>query len=187
MTPGAHFLISWLSTVEVLKKSRERTLVTLTGFAPDLDGFGIIIDKFTGTTELYIKYHHYLGHSILSALILASLAAVLSKSQKLIVWLLSFIVVHLHIACDVIGSKSPDGYQWPIYYLYPFKSDFELTWSGQWELNAWPNQLTIVILLLTSIYYSVTKKITFFEVFGERLNKEALNMYNKYIRKNKNA
>lgn len=145
MTPGAHLLISWLSTVEILKERRERTLVALTGVAPDLDGLGIIVDKFTGTTHYYFNYHHYLGHSIFSALFFATLASLFSKSQKLAVWLLSFLVVHLHLLGDIIGSKGPDGFHWPIYYLYPFNSTFELTWKHQWELDAWQNQVIIII------------------------------------------
>lgn len=61
MAPGSHLLISWLITVEIVKERRERALVALTGLAPDLDGAGIIIDFFTGTTQYYFKYHHYVG------------------------------------------------------------------------------------------------------------------------------
>ncbi len=76
-------------------------LVTLTGLAPDLDGAGIIIDFFTGTTQYYFKYHHYQGHSFLFAFLTASIAAFLAKSQKTLGWFLSLFVIHLHFICDL--------------------------------------------------------------------------------------
>jgi len=59
----------------------------------------------------------------------------------------------------------------PGYYHYPFKPDFELVWSGQWALNAWQNSVITFLLLLGCVFYAVTKKITFFEVFSQRLEK----------------
>ena len=41
---------------------------------------------------------------------------------------------HLHLLCDVIGSREIDNYQWP------FSNAWQWTWSGQWELSAWPNR-----------------------------------------------
>ena len=176
MIPGAHLMISWLSTVETLKQRRERMLVTLTGVAPDLDGLGIIADKISGTSNFYFEYHHYLGHSVFSAFALASIASLFATSQKIRVWFLSFIVVHLHILCDIIGSKGPDGYHWPVYYLYPLIPDFELTWAYQWELDAWQNTIILVLLLLACGYYALRKHISFLEVFSQRLDRKAFEM-----------
>lgn len=184
MSPGAHLLFSWLSGVEFLKKRRERVLVTLSGMAPDLDGLGIIIDRITDTTNYYIQYHHFLGHSIFSAICLSTLASMLAKEQKLRVWVLALLVVHIHIVCDIVGSKGSDGHQWPIYYLYPVAPAFGLTWEHQWELNAWQNLVIIGTLFCISGYYAATKQITFLEVFSRRLDKEAIVMYRKYIEKN---
>ena len=161
MAPGTHLLISWLSSVEFLKNRRERTLVTLSGIAPDLDGLGLAVDWVTGTTELYSKYHHYLGHSFMSSVILSLLSMFIAKVQRIRVFILTFFVAHLHIFCDVIGSRGPDGYQWPIYYLYPFNNDFEVVWSGQWELNAWQNQVILVLLMGLCVFYAVTRKISY--------------------------
>lgn len=183
MSPGAHLLISWLSGVEVLKATRQRALVALSGIAPDIDGLGAVIDKVSSTTNFYFEYHHKLGHSILSAVVVATIAAVLASSQKWAVFTLSFIAVHLHILCDVIGSKGPDGYQWPIYYLYPISSDLQLTWSGQWLLSGWQNQLIMLCLFIASGYYAVRKKITFLEVFSTRLDREAFKMFDRYVGK----
>lgn len=183
MSPGSHLLFSWLSTAEVLKARRERVLVSISGVAPDIDGLGLIIDKLTGSTNFYFQYHHYLGHSIFSAIVISTLVTLLAQSQKVVVFLLSFLLVHIHILFDVIGSKSPDGYQWPIYYFYPLNSEYGLTWSGQWELNAWQNNVIMLFLLLGCAYYAITKRITFLEVFSSHLNKEAFKMYSKYFSK----
>jgi len=92
MAPGAHLLTSWLTGVGFLKTKRERVIIALSGVAPDLDGAGIIVDTITGNSLYYEKYHHYLGHSLLAAIVLASLAGLLAKSQKSLVWALSFFV-----------------------------------------------------------------------------------------------
>lgn len=184
MTPGVHLLISWLSTVEVLRNRRERIVVAFSGVAPDLDGLGIIVDKITGTTNYYQNFHHYFGHSIVSAFVISAIAMLLAKSQRKLVWLMSFMLVHVHILCDIIGSKGPDGYHWPIYYLYPFNSKFKLTWEYQWELNAWPNLMILFLLICGCVYYGSSKKLTVLEVFSRRLDSAAQNMYGKYVRKN---
>jgi len=180
VAPGLHLLISWLTTVEIIKERRERALIALTGLAPDLDGAGIIVDFFTGTTQYYFKYHHYLGHSFLFAFLKASIAAFLAKSQKMLVWFLSLFIIHLHLICDLIGSRSPDGYQWPIYYFYPFNSYYGFVWAGQWELNAWQNQVIGLLLLIFCLYYLIVKKITFLEVFSKRLDSAAVGMYDRW-------
>ena len=57
-------------------------------------------------------------------------------------WLTAFLVFisfHLHLLCDLIGARGPDGDQWPIPYLKPFSNTLQLTWHGQWALNGWQN------------------------------------------------
>lgn len=177
-------LFSWLSGVNIFKNRRERSLVAIAGVAPDLDGLGFIIDKVSGTTNYFFQYHHYLGHSIFSAIVIASIASVIARSQRVKVWGVAFFVVHLHILCDIVGSKGPDGHQWPIYYLYPLYPSYGMTWEHQWELNAWQNILIMMFLLLLSAYYAATKGLTFLEIFSGRLNSEAFRIYKKYVQKN---
>lgn len=182
MSPGSHLLLSWLSSVNILRNRRERVLVSLAGVAPDMDGLGLVIDKFTGTTNYFFQYHHYLGHSIFSAIVISTIASIMATAQRSHVWCLSFFVVHLHLLCDVVGSKGPEGHQWPIYYFYPLNTSYKITWKHQWELNAWQNLMILGLLLAGSAYYAKSKKITFFEIFSSRLNERALKMYHKYIR-----
>ncbi|WP_247684566.1 metal-dependent hydrolase [Pseudoalteromonas luteoviolacea] len=183
MAPVAHLLFSWLTTVKLVKNRRERALVSSAGVLPDIDGIGLVVDWITDKTNYYAMYHHYIGHSIYSALLISTLLVLLSKTQRKLVFLLSFFLVHFHIFLDIIGSKGPDGNQWPVYYLYPVDSSFNITWSGQWELNAWQNQLFMLVLLIFSIYIAVTRKLTFLEIFSEKLNQEVFSMYNRYVSK----
>lgn len=183
MASGAHLLFSWLSTVEFLPYRRERRIVTLAGLAPDLDGFGIIIDKITNTTHYYEQFHHYLGHSIVSAFLFTVIATTIANTHKWRVAVLTFFVVHLHILCDVVGSRGLDGYQWPIYYLYPFNPDLALTWTGQWLLGGWQNQVIIGVLLCACLYYAIKQRYSFIEVISSRLDQEAFAMFYRYWKK----
>ena len=64
--------------------------------------------------------------------------------------LLALVSFDLHLFEDVLGSRGPDGFQWPIPYLQPFSSSLQFTWRGEWGLNAWPNvAVTIALLFLT--------------------------------------
>jgi hypothetical protein len=64
--------------------------------------------------------------------------------------LLASLTFHLHLLCDVVGARGPDGYQWPIPYLLPFSSSVQWTWHGQWALNAWQNMLITVAALIAT-------------------------------------
>lgn len=183
MTPGAHLVLSWLSSVNIVTDSRERRIVTYAGLSPDLDGIGLIADKLTGETTYYEQFHHYIGHCGVAALIVPLIAMYFAKIEKLRVLFLSFFVFHVHILCDIVGSKGSDGYQWPIYYLYPFDASFELTWSGQWELNAWQNSVIMATSLGACLYIAAKRRYSFMEVFGKRFDKEVFKMYSKYISK----
>lgn len=180
MSPGAHLLFSWIPAAQFLGNRRERLIVSLCGIAPDLDGIGLIWDKIHGNTEYYFQYHHKLGHSLIFALVISGFAYLLASREKYKVLFISVVVIHVHIICDIVGSRGPDGYQWPIYYLYPFSSDFALAWSGQWELNAWENLLILILLLVGSMCYAKTKRISFLEIFSAKLDRALFNMLDKY-------
>jgi hypothetical protein len=65
---------------------------------------------------------------------------------------LVFISFNLHILCDLIGARGPDGDQWPIPYLKPFSNAIQLTWHGQWALNGWQNFMITGIFLLATFW-----------------------------------
>jgi len=73
-----------------------------------------------------------------------------SPSHPWLTALLVFINFHLHLLCDLIGARGPDGDQWPIPYLKPFSNTLQLTWHGQWTLNGWQNFAITGLLLVAT-------------------------------------
>ena len=156
MSPITHFLTGWLVANASDKSNRcDRAMITLSSVVPDVDGLGIIADLLTSNSEhplnLYSDYHHVLGHNIGFGLLLAMITFAFA-TRRWTTAALGILSFHLHLLCDLAGSRGPDGYQWPIPYLLPFSSKVQLTWSGQWALNAWPNfvitGVALVILFL---------------------------------------
>jgi len=153
VSPITHFLTSWLVANIGDLEVKEQAAITLAGVTPDLDGVGIVAEYLTRESdrplEWYSNYHHVLGHNLVFGLLAAGAALAFSKRR----WktsALCFVSFHIHLLCDLAGSRGPDGFQWPIKYLFPLSSTFQLSWNGQWELNAWPNfALTAAALLLT--------------------------------------
>ena len=114
--------------------------MTLSGVVPDIDGLGVIAEIATEDSSnpvyWWSEYHHVLCHNIGFGLALAVVVA-FSASRRTCTTLLAVLVFHLHLVADLVGSRGPNGYQWPIPYLLPFSNHWQLTWEGQWVLNAW--------------------------------------------------
>jgi inner membrane protein len=143
MSPVTHFLLGWIAANASDSNNRkERAIITLAGVAPDIDGLGIVADVLTSNSEhplhWFSTYHHLLGHNLSFCLLITAFAFLIAK-RKFQTATLTLLNFHLHLLCDLAGSRSPDGYQWPMVYLFPFSNSWQLTWSGQWELNAWQN------------------------------------------------
>jgi len=148
---GSHFFAGWLVAVGPAGLSRrERGLIAFAGVAPDLDGTGIVVEQITANWARphlwYSTYHHILGHNLGFALAVAALSAALAKGRAQTA-LLAFAAFHLHLLCDLAGSRGSDGDQWPIPYLLPFSRAWQLTWSGQWMLSSWQNNAFTAVLL----------------------------------------
>ncbi len=175
MSPGAHLLASWLIADAAGLERRERRLVAFAGLSCDLDGFGYLIDRVNELrgveSAFYADYHHLLLHGLLASLLVPILFALLARQRKPLVFALSFVAMHLHILGDLAGSRGPDGYQWPIKYLYPFDPLFELTWSGQWELNAWQNVAITLTMLALALWRGAIKRYSFVEVISAALDR----------------
>jgi len=155
MSPATHFLLGWMVANTGKLERRDRTIVTLAGVAPDLDAFGIVPEILTrGTSHplpWFSQYHHILGHNIAAALVAGVIAWAVAKRR----WrtaLLALFSFHLHLFCDIIGAKGPDGYGWPVPYLLPFSDKWQLVWSRQWALNGWQNFLITGICLAATFY-----------------------------------
>lgn len=154
MSPVTHFFSGWVLANCAHLNRRDRALVTLACVAPDVDGLGIIPELLTRNTAhplLWFTLYHHSLHNLGLALVVAAVAFALA-TRKLATSLLAFLSFHLHLLEDVLGSRGPDGYQWPIPYLQPFSSSFQLTWRGQWPLNSWQNVILTVLLLLITLW-----------------------------------
>ena len=172
MSPITHFFMGWATAnaVPSLTK-RERAFVTLVSVVPDIDGLGIIAEKLTQNSShalnWWSEYHHILGHNIGFALLVSVTAAGFGQ-QKLKVLLLAFLSFHLHLLGDLVGARGPDGDQWPIPYLLPFSNHLQLTWSGQWALNAWPNMVITGALIATTVLLARARGFSPLEMFSAK-------------------
>jgi inner membrane protein len=171
MSPVTHFLYGWLVANTNRAGSRgDRALITLAGVAPDVDGLGLIADVWTKDSphplNWFPQYHHLLGHNLAFCLLLVGLTLLVAK-RKLLTALLVFCSFHLHLLCDLAGSGSPDGYQWPIVYLWPFTNHLQLSWGGQWELNAWQNFALTGAALIAVFVLAVGRGLSPLEMISE--------------------
>jgi len=156
MNTVTHFLVGWVVANADHLNRRERAAVTVSGIIPDIDSVGIIAEKLTQGSDhpllWWSKYHHVLAHNLGFGLFVAIVVFVMANMAKR-KWLttgLAFLSFHLHLLGDIVGARGPDGYHWPIPYLLPFWNGWEITWSGQWAINAWPNfVITGVALVIT--------------------------------------
>jgi inner membrane protein len=160
VSPVTHILTGWLVANIGTLEIRERTAITLASVAPDLDGAGIAAEYLTrdGAHPLmwYSAYHHVLGHNLLFGMVVTLVTLGLARHR----WktcVLSFFSFHLHLLSDLVGSRGPDGFQWPIQYLFPISTRFQLCWPGQWELNAWPNFAITGAALVLTLYVARKK------------------------------
>ena len=164
MSPVTHFLLSWtIANAPGETTRRDRALVAIGGIIPAIDGLGVVVDfvtRFTSETptRLFHTYHHEIGHNIgFAAFCTAAAFALASKGKRWTIAALVLLTFHLHLICDVAGSKGPDGSQWPIPYLLPFSDAWQITWAGQWELNAWPNLALTGALIVAICLFGIAR------------------------------
>lgn len=189
MSPVTHFFAGWLIAGGTSLSRREKALIVGAGLAPDLDGLGAIPEFLTRNSAhplpWFSLYHHSL-HTLAFALACASLAwlfstaanftfgpKILGRPRPAYPWKTAFLALlsfHLHLLCDLIGSRGPDGYQWPIPYLAPFSNAFQLGWQGQWALNAWPNFVVTILLLLATFWLAKRYASSPLEFVSEKAN-----------------
>ncbi len=156
MHPITHLLTGWCLGEATGLPRRDRILVTLAGLIPDLDGLGVFWDMATEGSRhpsyLYDRFHHVLAHNLGFGLLLAVLALPFQTRRATAFWV--FLSFHLHLLGDLVGSKGPDGYRWPIPYLQPFSEAWNLSWVHQWELKAWPNVAFTLVLMTLALRWS---------------------------------
>jgi hypothetical protein len=146
-------------------------MVTIAGVVPDLDGLGIIAEWLTRNSQhplnWWSEYHHVLGHNLGFGIVVAIFATMFAK-HRIKTSLLVLLSFHLHLLGDLVGARGPDGDQWPIPYLLPFSSKWQLTWSGQWALNAWPNIVITALLIGTSVLLARRRGFSPLEMFSSK-------------------
>jgi membrane-bound metal-dependent hydrolase YbcI (DUF457 family) len=174
MSPVTHFLTGWVLANTASLNRRDRALVTLAGVVPDVDGLGAVADLLTRHSahplDWFARYHHSL-HNLGFAMLVA-MAAYLLATQRAKVAALALLSFHLHLLEDLLGARGPDGYQWPIPYLMPFSRAAQLSWHGQWALNAWPNFVITVALLLLTFYLAWDRGYSPLEMVSQKADAE---------------
>jgi LexA-binding, inner membrane-associated putative hydrolase len=195
MSPVTHFFAGWMLASAFPSKQptsltrREKILVVGAALVPDLDGAGIIPELLSRSTShplpWFSEYHHTL-HTLSFALLCTVAASFVvwsrrsqgtnpgrcapTASRACLIATLVFVSFHLHLLCDLVGARGPDGYQWPIPYLRPFSSALQLSWHGQWFLNGWQNFLITAMLLATSLWIGWKYASTPLELASVRAN-----------------
>lgn len=168
-----HLLIGWELGGVMTSSSRERAAIAWASVAADADGLGVFVDlgnRVLGRPESawYGTYHHVLFHGLFGAVLAAGVAAAVCRQ-----WVLAaagaFLAVHLHLLCDLLGSRGPSpGEIWPIRYLAPFSDALTVSWAGQWPLNGWPNILLSLILLVVVFVRAAREGVSPVSLFSLR-------------------
>jgi hypothetical protein len=187
MSPLTHLVGSWLVAVATTNNPRDRKLVTWAGVLPDADGLGVIPDVVGSwisgkecTFYYYQTYHHLLMHGWPAAMVV-SIAFALYARQRPRVLLLCLLTFHLHLLCDLIGSRGPTiGDLWPICYSEPLFRHPIWFWKHQWKLDGWQNQSIFIVLFLTSLWVATKKGFSFVEVVSSRANKIFVGVLQKW-------
>jgi inner membrane protein len=186
VSPVTHFLSGWtLANAAGVSSRRDRALVTLSAVIPDVDGLGIIAEVLTrnsGHPRLWFSQYHHSLHNLAFAVAVSILAYALARER----WktaALCFLGFHLHLLEDLLGSRGPDGDQWPIPYLAPFTSAWSLTWTGQWSLNAWPNFAITTALLVATLYLAWIRGYSPLEMVSQRADREFVEALRRRFRR----
>jgi len=200
MSPVTHFFAGWLiaATADLASPGsltrREKALVVGAAVAPDLDGLGLLPELLTRHSShplLWFSQYHHSTHTLAFALVCSLFAFVIAgpmvdfawgpairgRSRPKHPWLTAALVFpsfHLHLFCDLIGSRGPDGDQWPIPYLKPFSNAWQLTWHGQWALNGWQNFAITGLLLVVTMWIAWRYGNSPVELVSERWNRKVI-------------
>jgi hypothetical protein len=175
MSPVTHLFVSWVIAAKTTDNPRDCRLVTLAGILPDVDGLGGIVDAVSRAsghreTLVYEHYHHFLLHGIFGGVVISALLACFARRHWRVA-LLALLIFHVHLLCDLVGSRGPDPVDlWPIFYLGPFSKNVMWIWKGQWPLDAWPNRILSVAMFVWSLRLAVQLGYSFVDVFSRRLD-----------------
>lgn len=175
MSPLTHLLASWVIAAKTTDNPRDTRLVALAGLIPDADGMGLAVDLFRDPSLqrgafYYQEYHHWLAHGIAGGIVISMLLACFAR-RRLRVFLLAMLVFHLHLLCDLLGSRGETVNDlWPIFYLGPFTRNPMWMWTHQWALDGWQNRIIGCGLFIVSLQMAINLGHSFVGVFNRRLD-----------------
>ena len=156
MSPITHFLVSWVIADSLFDDEGDKGRVCAAGVLCDLDGLGVIPDILNDLlkrdeTNYYGAFHHVLLHGVLGTVLIAAALTMGAKRKWRVFWA-ALVTAHLHLLCDLLGSRGADpGDIWPIYYFGPFTRHPQIYWHGQWRLDGWQN----ITLTLGLVFYAL--------------------------------
>lgn len=166
---------SWLVAAVAVKNPRDRRLVTLAGILPDADGLGIVADIFQALAsgretsfQNYARFHHLWCHGWPAALVFAVVLAGFARQRwRVALWCL--VTFHLHLLCDLLGSRGPAPADlWPICYGEPLFHHPIWFWKHQWRLDGWQNMVIFLVVFALAIGVALRRGFSFVEVFSRR-------------------
>jgi hypothetical protein len=103
-------------------------------------------------------------------------------TRKWISATLAFVAFHLHLLEDLVGSRGPDGFIWPIPYLFPFSNRWIGAWGGQSKLDAWPNIALTIVLLCVTVWIAVKPGVSPVDIFAPTADRSWLLPYENDFR-----
>ena len=189
MSPITHFIGSWLVASATVNNPRDRRLVTLAGIIPDVDGLGIaadVVHSLVSGQELtfpyYQRFHHLWLHGWPGALLTTVLLASFGR-QRLRVGLWCLVVFHLHLLCDLAGSRGPSSADLcPICYGEPLFRHPIWFWKGQWRLDGWQNECISLVVFGLMLWLATKRGYSCVEVFSPRLDAAFVGTLQKWRR-----
>ena len=120
------------------------------------------------TFHYYQQYHHYLLHGWPGAILVTVLLASFARDRWRVT-LLSLLMFHLHLACDLLGSRGPSAADlWPIAYSEPLFRHPVFFWKGQWRLHGWQNRIISITLVLSELFLTTRRGYSCVELFSRR-------------------
>ena len=183
MSPVTHFLTGWALANSVRLDRRGMAAVTVAAVIPDIDGIGVVaevLSRHSAHPLLWFSEYHHALHSLAFAVVVAILIFALTRR-----WLtagLAFAAFHLHLLEDLVGSRGPDGFIWPVPYLQPFTNHWTWSWGGQWQLNAWPNLALTVVLLAVTIWIAVVRGVSPVFLFSAKADGAVVDALRRWFR-----
>ena len=189
MSPITHFIGSWLVAAAVADNPRDRRLVTLAGVVPDADGLGMVVDVVKSlasgqemTFAYYQQFHHLWLHGWPGALVVAAALTCIARRHGRVA-LGCLVTFHLHLFCDLIGSRGPSPADlWPICYSEPLFRHPIWFWKGQWRLDGWQNQSIFVVIFAFALGLAVKRGHSFVEIFSQRCDSKFVEVLRRWCR-----